>query len=295
MRIDLHTHSNVSDGTQTPAELIASAVAAGLDIVALTDHDTAAGWPEARAAAERLGIGFVSGMEISTDLEGHAIHLLAYLPDPTYPPLLHELDRILVGRSARVPTMVTALNKLGIDITADDVYAQSEDAAASGRPHVADALVKLGVVGDRTEAFDKYLAWGKPAYAERYSGPLPLIIRLVREAGGVPVVAHPWGRSERHWPDEATLAELQAEGLVGIEVDHQDHDAATRAELRAIARNLDLIVTGSSDYHGTGKIDHDLGVNTTAPEQYERLLAAAAEAAVASGREVPTVVAPKAP
>ena len=293
MRIDLHTHSNVSDGTQTPAELIETAVADGLDVVALTDHDTATGWDEARETAERLGIGLVPGMEISTNHQGRGVHLLAYLLDPSYEPLVNELDRVLAGRSARVPRMVQALNALGIDLTEEEVYAQSEDATASGRPHVADALIQRGVVADRTEAFDRFLSPGRPAFFDRYEVPLDLTLRLVREAGGVSVMAHPRGRSRGGWPSESVVAELQALGLSGIEVDHQDHDPATREALREIARNLDLIVTGSSDYHGAGKVDHDLGVNTTDPEQFERLLAAASESAAASGRVVPTYLPPK--
>lgn len=273
MRIDLHTHSRVSDGTDTPAELVRAAVRAGLDVLAITDHDTAAGWDEAGAAAEELGIELVRGMEISTRHRGRGVHLLAYEPDPTHPPLTSELQRVLDGRQARVPTMVARLRGLGIDITEDDVRRAAPGAAASGRPHVADALVTLGVVPDRTTAFDRYLGWGRPAHVDRYAAPLADAIAAVTGAGGVSVVAHPWGRGGLGRPDEAAFAELRDLGLSGIEVDHQDHDAATRDRLRAIARNLGLVVTGSSDYHGDGKHDHDLGCNTTAPEEYERLLA----------------------
>jgi 3',5'-nucleoside bisphosphate phosphatase len=273
MRIDLHAHSRASDGTDTPAELVQAAVRAGLDVLAITDHDTAAGWDEAGAAADELGLELVRGMEISTRHRGRGVHLLAYEPDPTYPPLATELARVLEGRQGRVPTMVDRLRALGIDITEDDVRRAAPGAAASGRPHVADALVTLGVVPDRTAAFDRYLGWGRPAHVDRYAAPLTDAIVAVAEAGGVTVVAHPWGRGGLGRPDEASFAELRDLGLSGIEVDHQDHDAATRDRLRAIARNLGLVVTGSSDYHGVGKTDHDLGCNTTAPEEYERLLA----------------------
>ncbi|MBA2953922.1 PHP domain-containing protein [Nocardioides sp. MAH-18] len=272
MRIDLHTHSRASDGTDTPAELVQAAVRAGLDVLAITDHDTAAGWAEAGAAADELGIELVRGMEISTRHHGRGVHLLAYAPDPAHPPLATELERVLEGRQARVPTMVARLRALGIDITEDDVRRAAPGAAASGRPHVADALVTLGVVPDRTAAFDRYLGWGRPAHVDRYAAPLADAIVAVAEAGGVSVVAHPWGRGGLGRPDEASFAELRDLGLSGIEVDHQDHDATTRDRLRAIARNLGLVVTGSSDYHGSGKTDHDLGCNTTAPEEYERLL-----------------------
>ncbi len=290
MRIDLHTHSRVSDGTDAPAELVRSAAAAGLDVVALTDHDTAAGWDEAAAAARDTGVELVPGMEISTVDGRRSVHLLAYLLDPTYPPLAEELSRILVGRSARVPIMVERLRGLGIDIAVEDVVAESSDAAASGRPHVADALVRLGAVKDRDEAFDRYLAAGRPAFVERYAADLTTMIRHVRAAGGVSVIAHPWGRSRREQPDEAGFAALRAAGLSGIEVDHQDHTPEQRARLRAIAADLDLVATGSSDYHGTGKTLHDLGVNTTSAAAYEQLLERAARAAVAAGRDVPLVV-----
>ncbi|GAB7004180.1 PHP domain-containing protein [Nocardioides sp. AN3] len=291
MRIDLHTHSRVSDGTDSPDELVRAAQAAGLDVVALTDHDTADGWDEAAATAHELGIELVRGMEISTTHEGRSVHLLGYLPDPTYPPLADELRHVLDGRRSRLPAMVERLRGLGIDLTVDDVLAVSADAAASGRPHVADALVRKGVVADRDEAFDTLLAAGRPAYVGRYATPLDRAIRLVSAAGGVSVIAHVWGRSRSESPGETELAALQEVGLTGIEVDHQDHDPDRRERLRAIARDLGLVATGSSDYHGAGKTLHDLGINTTAPEEYERLLDAAAAASAASGRSTPQVVA----
>ena len=291
MRIDLHTHSRASDGTQSPEELVRAAAAAGLDVGAITDHDTAEGWDEAEATARETGIALVRGMEISTRHDGHGVHLLAYLPDRTHPGLVAELDRILDGRSSRLPAMLARLRELGIDITAEDVGRVAGDAVSTGRPHVADALVDLGVVGDRTEAFRRYLSPGRPAYANRYAAPLETMLDLVGEAGGVSVIAHPWGRHGRDRPDEEALAGLASNGLTGIEVDHQDHDAPTRERLRAIARNLGLVVTGSSDYHGTGKTDHELGCNTTAPDEYLRLLGRAAEAAAAAGRGVPVLAA----
>lgn len=292
MRVDLHTHSRVSDGTDSPAELVHAAKASGLDVVALTDHDTADGWTEATEAAEAAGITLVRGMEISTRFSGGGVHLLAYLPDPTYVPLQEELARILGGRDNRLPLMVDKLRSLGIDITESDVHAESGDASASGRPHVADALVRKGVVRDRKEAFDRYLASGAPGYVGRYAADLHDTIRLIDAAGGATVIAHPWGRSETARIAESDLADLIAAGLSGIEVDHQDHDAPTRERLRAMAVEHGLIVTGSSDYHGAGKVDHDLGVNTTAPEAFEALLERAAAAAARSGRAVPEVVRP---
>ncbi len=289
MRIDLHTHSRASDGTDTPAELVRAAARAGLDVVAITDHDTADGWVEAAAAATEVGITLVPGMEMSTGLRGRSVHLLAYLPDPTSPPLADELVRVLAGRESRVPEMLERLRRLGIEIDADDVRAAAHGAAATGRPHIADALVTLGVVADRTEAFDRYLGAGRAAYVNRYAAPLEATIRTVTDAGGVSVIAHPWGRGGLGRPDEATLAHLHDVGLAGIEVDHQDHDAGTRKELRAIARNLGLVATGSSDYHGVGKVDHDLGCNTTDPEEFSRLMELASEAAARSGRVTPAL------
>ena len=290
MRIDLHTHSVASDGTQSPAELVRAAADAGLDALALTDHDTAAGWDEAAAAAGEAGLVLVRGLEISTRHGSRGVHLLAYLPDPTYPPLDAELRRILEGRGSRVPAMVERLRSLDVDITLEHVRAAAGRATATGRPHVADALVTLGVVADRDEAFARFLGDGRPAYADRYAAPLTDTIDLVAAAGGVSVLAHPWGRHERTTLDEATLADLADRGLAGLEVDHQDHDHDTREQLRAVARNLGLVVTGSSDHHGAGKVGHELGCNTTDPDELSRLLELAGRAAAASGRPVPEVV-----
>jgi hypothetical protein len=278
VRIDLHTHSRVSDGTQSPAELVRAAAAAGLDVVALTDHDITAGWDEAAAAAQDARIALVRGIEISTRFRGSGVHLLAYLPDPADPALVGELDRILEGREDRVPAMLARLRALGIEGATEAALAEvTVDAGATGRPHVADLLVRLGTVADRDQAFEEYLAQGRPAYVDRYAADLIRMIDVVVAAAGVPVVAHPWGRGSADVLDPAAFAVLADAGLFGIEVDHLDHDPAQRAELRAIADRLGLVVTGSSDHHGTGKIDHDLGVETTAPDQLERILARAAE------------------
>jgi predicted metal-dependent phosphoesterase TrpH len=290
VRIDLHTHSRASDGTQTPDALVRAGAEAGLDVMALTDHDTAAGWAEAERAAQEVGVGLVRGMEISTRHDGHGVHLLAYLPDATYPPLDAELRKILDGRSSRLPAMVARLRELGIDIDTDDVRRVAHGTAATGRPHVADALVRLGVVRNRDEAFARYLNPGRPAHAARYAASLTTMIRVIGEAGGVSVIAHPWGRHGQDRPDEATLAELVDGGLSGLEVDHQDHAPDVRDRLRGIARNLGLVVTGSSDHHGTGKVDHELGCNTTSPEDYHRLLELAEAASETSGRVTPAVV-----
>lgn len=291
MRIDLHTHSRASDGTQAPEELVRAAAAAGLDVLGLTDHDTADGWDEAVRAAVDTGISLVRGMEVSTrHAGGRGVHLLAYLPDPTYPPLVAELDKILQGRDARVPMMIQRLQECGIEIEAADVRRVAGAATATGRPHVADALVELGAVRDREEAFARYLSAGRPAYVDRYAAPLAGMVDIVAEAGGVAVVAHPWGRHEPTTLDESAFAELADRGLAGIEVDHQDHDAGARRDLRAIAHNLGLVATGSSDHHGTGKVGHDLGCNTTDPDEFARLIDLAQASAARSGRPAPALV-----
>jgi hypothetical protein len=292
MRIDLHTHSDRSDGTDSPAELVRHARDLGVDVLGITDHDTTESWDEAAAVAEQVGVRLVRGIEISTKYAGQGVHLLAYLPDPTHPELVDELARVLEGRNDRLPAILDRLRALGIDIEPDDVRRLAGDAAALGRPHVADALVAQGVVRDRDEAFARYLGPGGPAYVDRYAADLVTMIGTVSAAGGVTVIAHPWASRHEHGAlDEAGLAVLREHGLAGIEVDHQDHSAALRAELHGIARNLGLVATGSSDYHGLGKSGHDLACNTTAPDQLERLLELAGEAAGRSARTTPEVVA----
>jgi predicted metal-dependent phosphoesterase TrpH len=290
VRIDLHTHTRASDGTQTPEELVRAAQAAGLDVLGLTDHDASEGWTEAARTAQEVGVTLVRGVEISTKHQGRGAHLLAYLLDPTYPPLVEHLEKVLDGRNSRVPAMLERLRDLGIEIDISDVRRAADGTAATGRPHVADALVTLGVVPDRSTAFERYLKPGRPAYVNRYAPALVEMVRIVEEAGGVSVLAHPWGRHGPESMTEASITELAGVGLAGLEVDHQDHTPAERERLRAIAQRLDLVVTGSSDHHGEGKPDHELGCHTTAPEQYERLLALADAASARSGRPTPEVI-----
>ncbi|MDN5743549.1 MAG: PHP domain-containing protein [Nocardioidaceae bacterium] len=276
MRIDLHTHSRVSDGTASPAELIRSAATAGLDVVALTDHDTVAGWDEAARAAQEHGVALVRGLEISTKYRGVGVHLLAYLPDPDDRGLQAELNRIVSAREERTPAMLARLRDLGIGATEEGLAEVSGGNQVTGRPHVADLLVRLGAVKDRTEAFDRYLSQGQPGYVGRYAADLATMIGLVNAARGVAVVAHPWGRGSASVLDERAFAELKDAGLTGVEVDHLDHDTDARHQLRSIAERTDLVVTGSSDHHGTGKIGHDLGCEMTAPDQLRRILDRAA-------------------
>jgi predicted metal-dependent phosphoesterase TrpH len=293
VRIDLHTHSDRSDGTESPAELVRSARAAGIDVLAITDHDTTEGWDEAAAAAQRTGLSLVRGIEVSCTFAGSGVHLLAYLPDPTHPGLARELQRILDGRSSRLPATLERLQDLGIDIDAGDVRAVAADTAAMGRPHVADALVALGVVADRDEAFQRYLGPQGPAYVHRYAADLETMIDTVASAGGVSVLAHPWASRHDHSAlGEPGLLRLRDRGLAGVEVDHEDHDPATRERLRAVARRLGLLVTGASDHHGSGKVGHDLGCHTTDPDELARLLDLATKAAAESGRRTPAVLGP---
>lgn len=286
--IDLHTHSNASDGTDNPADLVRLAADKGLDIVALTDHDSADGWAEAAEAAESHGITLVRGMEISTKHEGQGVHLLAYLPDPTYEPLVAELDRILRGRDGRLASIVQRLRHEGVDLTEDEVRQQVGNSPAVGRPHIGHALVAKGYAGDVTEAFETYLNQGRPGYVARYATPTRTMIELVTAAGGAAVIAHPWRRSRI--VDSDVLRDFVDAGLAGIEVYHQNHDDDQRAQLRAIATELDLVATGSSDYHGTSKSNHELACNWTTESAYEQLLSRAAANARASGRGVPAVV-----
>jgi hypothetical protein len=272
MRIDLHAHSNVSDGTDTPAELVVAAREAGLDVVALTDHDTFDGLDRAVAAGREHGVEVVHGMELSCSRQGQSVHLLAYGADPEAAALAEEMVRVREGRSGRLRPVLDLLAGLGVPVTEEEVLAQVGSSPSVGRPHIADALVSAGWVQDRTEAFDRFLADGGPAHVGRYAIEVGHGIDLVHAAGGVAVIAHPWGRGRAALLPETFLAELvERHGLDGIEVDHQDHDAQARAELWALVDRLGVLGTGSSDYHGTGKTDHGLGVNTTRPEVYDEL------------------------
>lgn len=269
MRIDLHTHSSFSDGTDSPAALIGRACMDGLDVLAITDHDTTDGWEQAEIYADLAGLDLVKGIEISTRNEGHGQHLLAYEPDPTHPALMEMLAAGSASRTNRTPAILAKIAEAGYDIDPTAV-ARFAGNGVVGKPHIADALVEAGVCTDRRDAFDRFLLKGRLAHVERFQPEIIDAITVIVAAGGAPVVAHPWGRTKPM--DEARFAGLAAAGMVGIEVDHQDHSREQRDALRAIAKNLNLVVTGSSDYHGTGKVDHDLGCNTTDPVEFDRLM-----------------------
>ncbi|MDN3271779.1 PHP domain-containing protein [Streptomyces sp. MA15] len=266
MRIDLHTHSTASDGTDTPAELVRKAAAAGLDVVALTDHDTTRGHAEALAALPQ-GLTLVTGAELSCRLDGVGMHLLAYLFDPEEPALLAERELVRDDRVPRAKGMIAKLNELGVPVTWEQVARIAGDGSV-GRPHVASALVELGVVASVSDAFTpEWLADGGRAYMPKHETDPFEAVRLVKNAGGVAVFAHPAAVKRGRTVPESAIAELAEAGLDGIEVDHMDHDAGTRARLRGLAGELGLLVTGSSDYHGSRKTCV-LGEFTTDPEIY---------------------------
>jgi predicted metal-dependent phosphoesterase TrpH len=273
MRIDLHTHSSVSDGTDTPTRLVRKAASEGVEVIGLTDHDTFDGLREARAAAAGTGVTVLAGIEISCQREGLSVHLLGYGCDPHYEPLLNELAKVRVGRTGRLPDMLAKLADLGMPLSEEAVMYQVGASPSVGRPHVADAMVASGYVKDRQEAFDRYLYDGGPGYSARYSCDIRRGIELVRQASGVPVLAHPWGRGRKAVLSTPVLQELTMEyRLEGVEVDHPDHDQETRRELRVWADRLGLLATGSSDHHGRGKVGHPLACNTTSEDVYQELV-----------------------
>lgn len=275
MTIDLHTHSTASDGTDSPAELLAAARLAGVDVVALTDHDTSQGWASARAALPP-GMTLVPGAEISCQFERTgrppiAMHLLAYLFDDTYEPLRARLDGLCRDRVDRARLMVELMAADGVPVSWPAILAAS-GGGTIGRPHLARALVGLGIADSVDHAFAGPLSWRSPYYVAKGDVPVSEAIALVRSAGGVCVFAHPRRRGRQ--VDDAGIAELAAAGLHGVEVDHPDHDERARLELGALAVDLGLVRTGSSDYHGTNKTT-PIGACTTAPEEFLALVDAA--------------------
>ncbi|MFD3733469.1 PHP domain-containing protein [Streptomyces sp. NPDC058632] len=266
MRIDLHTHSTASDGTDSPAELVRAAAAAGLDVVALTDHDTTRGHAEALAALP-AGLTLVTGAELSCRYDGISMHMLAYLFDPEEPALLAERELVRDDRVPRARGMIAKLNDLGVPVTWEQVARIAGDGSV-GRPHIATALVELGVVETVNDAFTpQWLADGGRAHMAKHETNPFEALRLVKGAGGVAVFAHPAASKRGRTVPESAIAELAEAGLDGIEVDHMDHDPGTRARLRGLAKELGLLVTGSSDYHGSRKSCVP-GEFTTDPEVY---------------------------
>jgi predicted metal-dependent phosphoesterase TrpH len=282
VRIDLHAHSNASDGTDAPAEVVRRAAAAGLDVLALTDHDTQAGLADALAALTAStggsrplaasGLTLVPGMELSCLLDGRSVHLLCYLFDAEDAALAAETERIRDDRTHRAREMVTRLRELGAPVTWEQVTAIAGGGVV-GRPHIARALAATGAVPTPADAFTAdWIGDGGRAFVDRYALGLARAVALVRAAGGVPVLAHP--RSPGYEIPDEVIVSLVDSGLAGIEVFHLDHDKQTRTELTRLARSLNLIITGGSDDHGSFN-GHGLGAQTTPPDEYERLIAMA--------------------
>jgi predicted metal-dependent phosphoesterase TrpH len=269
VRIDLHTHSTASDGTDSPSELVRNAKAAGLDVVALTDHDTVGGHAEAQEALPP-GLTLVRGAELSCRLDGVSLHMLAYLFDPEEPELARERELVRDDRVPRAQGMVRKLRELGVPVTWERVARIAGDGAV-GRPHIASAMVEAGVVETVSDAFTpEWIANDGRAYVDKHELDPFEALRLIKGAGGVAVFAHPLAAKRGQCVPESTFAELATAGLDGVEADHMDHEPATRDRLRRLAADLGLLATGSSDYHGSRKTCV-LGEHTTDPEVYAEI------------------------
>lgn len=269
MKIDLHTHSSVSDGTDTPAQLIEKAKTTGLDVVGITDHDTVGGWVEATQAAEKNRITLVPGMETTTNYQGVIVHLLAYLFDPTNQYLQTHFKRMRTGRSERVAEMaqrVAADYPIDIARIMDSVG----ESGTLGRPHIADELVRIGVVQTRSEAFAEIIRPGSKYYVRSKSPNLLDAISWINDAGGKAVIAHPKAISRGKILSDDGIRESAAAGVFGIEVWHRDNPDYLRKDLRKLADQLGLAEFGASDYHGRGK-PNLLGENTTPDDVYRQL------------------------
>jgi len=272
--IDLHTHTTVSDGTDSPAQLVNKALAQGLDTLAITDHDAIAGWSSA-VQTLRGSLKLVLGAEISCLTEsGVSVHMLGLLFDGTNSALLEALENTRDERLPRMRKMIELMQADGIDISIADVEAAMPPKATMGRPHLADALVAKKIVQSRDEAFFELLN-NESKYYVAHLAPTPVdAIKLIRAAGGVAVIAHPFASLRGQILDSSDFIDLKTAGLNGIEVNHRDQSNEERLSLLSIASDLDLVMTGSSDYHGTGKLN-SLGENVTDPAQWERLEAMA--------------------
>lgn len=268
--IDLHAHTNRSDGTDSPRELVNKAISLGISVLGITDHDTTSGWIEA-AQTVRGTIALALGSEISclTD-DGMSVHMLALLFDGEHVQMQTMLGETRDGRLPRMRKMIEKMRTAGIDISMEDVEFARPVGATLGRPHLADALVNKGIIKSRDEAFRGMLN-NDSAFYVSHAAPTPVeAIRMIRNAGGVAVIAHPFASHRGEILTAADFTELVEAGLHGVEVDHRDQNPDERAMLRIIARELGLVITGASDYHGNGKLNL-LGEYQTAPEQWEKL------------------------
>ena len=260
--IDLHTHSTISDGTDSPAEVVALGAGAGLAALALTDHDTLDHLPEARAAADARGLRLVPGCEISCELDGRApgsMHLLVYFVDEAPGPLRDRMGGLQAGRVERNDQILESLRSHGIGITHDEVLAKAGPGSV-GRPHIARVLMEKGYVGSIQEAFDRWLAKGKPAYFERVRLRPEESIELAHASGGVTVVAHPGSLDLDPGPLAELVAALAAAGLDGLECEYGRYTPEERTAYAELAARHGLAVTGGSDYHGENKPDLRVGV-----------------------------------
>lgn len=272
--IDLHAHTTCSDGTDTPRALINTALAQGIEVIAVTDHDTVAGWDEAKSAL-RGEIELVLGAEISCLTEsGTSVHMLGLLFDGTNPEMLSMLEQTRDDRVPRMVKMIQLLNEAGIHVTMQDVEEVMPHGATMGRPHLADAMVKRGLISSRDEAFKDLLNNESQFYVAHIAPTPEAAIAQIRAAGGVAVIAHPFASRRGETLAAEAFASLVAAGLNGIEVDHRDQNNEERAMLRNIAIELNLVMTGASDYHGVGKLNR-LGECTTNRSQWEKLEALA--------------------
>ena len=268
--IDLHTHTTFSDGTDTPTQLINKALAAGITTIALTDHDSISGWQEATTAL-RPGICLVPGAEVSCQtLDGISVHILGLLFDSSNTELIDTLEKTRENRFGRMEKIIAKINEAGIEISMSEVLEQLSDGATLGRPHLADALIKKGVVASREEAFTQMLHNHSKYYVSHYSPTPEAVIKLIKDAGGVSVIAHPMASHRGRTISLDTFGSLIQAGLDGIEVDHRDHSAEEKTQLISLAKESKLVMTGASDYHGNGKLNL-LGEYTTEPAQWEKL------------------------
>ena len=272
--IDLHTHTTCSDGTDSPRELVNKAIVQGLQVLGISDHDTTSGWDEATQTL-RGSLQLALGAEISClTHDGISVHMLGMLFDPLHEEMQQVLEETRDGRLPRMRKMIEKMRAEGMDISIEDVEAAMPEGATMGRPHLADALVAKKIVKSRDEAFIDLLHNDSRFYVS-HAAPTPAeAISLIRRAGGVAVIAHPFASHRGQILKAEDFSQLVAAGLNGIEVDHRDQNPDERAMLRVIARELDLVVTGSSDYHGTGKLN-SLAENHTSREQWEKLEAQA--------------------
>lgn len=272
MLIDLHAHTNLSDGLDSPDELVQRAIIEKISVLAITDHDTVESWQRLRNHSGSGALTIVPGAEISCRTSsGMSVHMLGYLFDPQDHRLAEMMSLTRDDRIPRMKKIIQLLNDAGIDVTFDDVAARADGAATVGRPHLADALIALGVVASREEAFTRYLHNDSPFYVGHLAPAPEEAIAAIKNAGGVSILAHGLAgtRGDIYALDD--IASLVEHGLDGVEVDHRDHDQQARLSLRELADSLNIFATGSSDYHGVS-VGQRLAMEVTAPEVWEGIL-----------------------